>query len=80
MTCKGTLQRGKREKTDKSITVIDGELSGQESIILVLSGNDFESIRNDRHIVRIERSFDGRRYNELYFCIIIDGMMYATQH
>ena len=71
-------KKGKREKTDKSITVIDGELSGQESIILVLSGNDFESIRNDRHIVRIERSFDGRRYNELYFCIIIDGMMYAT--
>ena len=70
-------KKGKREKTDKSITVIDGQLTGQESIIIVPSGNDFESIRNDRHIVRIKHNLDGRR-TSLYFCIIIDGMMYAT--
>ena len=77
MPKKDSLKPGKREKPDKTITVIDGQLRGVDSSIIVPSGNDFESIRNDRHIVRINHNLDGSRTTS-YFCIIIDGMMYAT--
>ena len=51
---KGETSRGKGEKTKKRITVIDGVLLGEAPIFVIQSGNDFESIRGDKHITRIK--------------------------
>ena len=65
------------KKTKKPIKVIDGVLIGEAPIFVIQSGNDFESIRGDRHITRImEKRLVGAPTN--YFTITIDGTVYAT--
>lgn len=67
----------KGEKTKKRITVIDGVLVGEAPIFVIQSGNDFESIRGDKHITRItDRRLIGAA--QPFFTITIEGTVYAT--